>query len=306
MIHLFEGINPERVQRFQQGTLAGRADFARRVANFEFVWSAIGVPTAAWARAVFPQLEGDAALDALWTAVLRTVRLDQPDPVKAWNEHVDAAQARRENLNARRYDALHFRGPGTDLRVGLAEGHQWLAVGQTAPNGRRPLVNMPSEEVFTAPHRDRVDGVVSAARSLNLQGTLVEGLQVRFEGGRAVEVTANSGEDAVRRLIQTDEGAARLGEVALVPNSSPLSRTGVLFHNILFDENAASHLAFGMAYPVSANPDPAALDSSGGNRSSIHVDWMVGSGEVDVDGVYADGQVEPVMRAGEWVDTPTS
>ncbi len=160
---------------------------------------------------------------------------------------------------------------------------------------------MPSEEVFTAPHRNRVDGVVSATRPLNLNGTLVEDLRVRFEQGRAVDVTASAGEDAVRQLLATDDGAARLGEVALVPNSSPLSQTGILFHNILFDENAASHLAAGNAYPISVNADLEAFDASGGNRSQVHVDWMIGSGEVDVDGILPGGQSEPLMRAGEWV-----
>lgn len=298
---LFADLDPGRVALYQRGMAEGRAAFMGRVRTFAFPWTAAGVPTPAWARAVFPALTADAALDALWEAVRHAVRLDLPDPVAAWRAHVAALQARRDVLQDRHFAALHFRGPGTDLTVGLADGHRWMCVGDVRPDGSRPVVNLPSEEVFTAPHRDRVDGVVSATRPLNLGGVRVEGLRVRFENGRAVEARADAGEEVVRRLLAGDEGAARLGEVALVPHSSPLSRTGLLFHNVLLDENAASHLAFGLAIGPTVHPDPARFDAAGGNRSAVHVDWMIGSGEVDVDGVAHDGRREAVMRAGEWV-----
>jgi aminopeptidase len=208
-------------------------------------------------------------------------------------------------LNGKNYAALHFRGPGTDLRVGLADGHEWNGGATAAKNGVVCNANIPTEEVFTTPHKDRVDGTVTSTKPLSYNGTLIQDIQVRFEGGRIVESRARTGESVLGKVLDTDEGARRLGEVALVPFSSPISRSGLLFFNTLFDENASSHIALGQAYSKCIRGGGAMneeeLSARGSNRSLIHIDWMIGSDRVDVDGIAADGRAEPLMRGGEWV-----
>ncbi len=208
-------------------------------------------------------------------------------------------------MNEKRYSALHFKGPGTDLRVGLSDGHLWLGGGTTAGNGRYCIANMPTEEVFTTPHKDRVEGRVTSTKPLSHQGTMIEEISVRFEGGRIVEANATRGNQVLQRMIETDDGARRLGEVSLVPQSSPIASSGLLFLNTLFDENAACHIALGQAYSSCLKDgdtlSPEQLAARGANSSLIHVDWMIGSNRIDVDGLSASGHAEPVMRAGEWV-----
>ncbi len=223
----------------------------------------------------------------------------------AWKQHDATLHARAGRLNEKRYAALHFRGPGTDLRVGLADDHLWLGGGTTAGNGRYCIPNMPTEEVFTTPHKDRVEGRVTSTKPLSHQGTMIEEISVRFHDGRVVEAQAARGNEVLQRMIETDEGARRLGEVALVPHSSPIASSGLLFLNTLFDENAASHIALGQAYSTCVKQGdhltPEQLAARGANDSLIHVDWMIGSNRIDVDGVSATGNLEPLMRAGEWV-----
>lgn len=267
-------------------------------------WTLVAGATPAWARAVFPGLEEAAAVARLWDAILAASRADAPDPVAAWAAHNAALVARRKMMNERRYAALRFRGPGTDLVVGLADGHAWSGGITTARNGATGNPNIPTEEVFTTPHAAKTEGTVVATKPLSYQGTLIRDIRVRFEGGVIVEAQASSGQDVLQRMIATDEGARRLGEVALVPAANPIAATGILFLNTLFDENAASHIALGQAYSkcfVDQNLSEAELAQRGANRSLIHVDWMIGSPETDVDGLDAAGAAEPVMRHGAWV-----
>ena len=267
-------------------------------------WTLVANATPAWATTVFPDLDEDAAVARLWDAIFAASRVDAEDPVAAWEVHNATLMAKRRMLNARRYAALQFRGPGTDLRVGLAEGHAWMGGSSTAKNGITGNPNIPTEEVFTTPHAAMTEGVVAASKPLAYQGTLIRDIRVRFEAGRITEATASAGQSVLERMIGSDEGARRLGEVALVPHSNPISQSGLLFYNTLFDENAASHIALGQAYSkcfVDQNLDEAALSAAGANRSLIHVDWMIGSAETDVDGITADGTAEPLMRRGEWV-----
>ena len=266
-------------------------------------WCVISCATPAWARSVFPAKPAADALASLWKAIFACSRADTPDPVQAWADHCKALKARTDFLNARRYTALKYRGPGTDVTIGLVDGHVWKGGASLAKNGVICNPNIPSEEVFTMPHKDRVDGSVAATKPLSYGGTFIDGIKVRFAAGRIVEAHAATGEAAFIKMIDTDEGGRRIGEVALVPHSSPISASGVVFNETLFDENAASHIALGRCYPtnVVGGEDEAVVTAAGGNDSLIHVDWMIGTPDMDVDGVTASGEREPLMRAGEWV-----
>ncbi|MGA3295551.1 MAG: aminopeptidase [Candidatus Acidiferrales bacterium] len=297
--------DPEKVSRVNRATSKAYRPALELIARHEINWTIVACATPAWAAAVFPDLPQDEALARLWDAIFAASRVDRTDPVAAWKEHDANLHARAARLNEKRFSALHFRGPGTDLRVGLADGHLWLGGGTTAGNGRYCIPNMPTEEVFTTPHKDRVEGRVTSTKPLSHQGTMIDEISVRFEAGRIVEAHAARGEQVLQRMIETDQGARRLGEVALVPHSSPIASSGLLFLNTLFDENAACHIALGQAYSTCLKDGdsltPEQLASRGANNSLIHVDWMIGSNHIDVDGISATGESEPVMRAGEWV-----
>ncbi len=297
--------DPEKVSRANRAMSKAYRPALELITRHEINWTIVSAGTPVWAAAMFPDLPADEALRKLWDAIFAASRADQADPVAAWKKHDEKLHASADRLNAKRYAALHFKGPGTDLKVGLADDHLWLGGGTTAGNGRYCIPNMPTEEVFTTPHKDRVDGTVRSTKPLSYQGTLIEEIRVRFEGGKIVEAHAAQGEIVLQRMIETDEGARRLGEVSLVPNSSPIAASGMLFLNTLFDENAACHIALGQAYSSCLkNGDkltPEELAAKGANDSLIHVDWMIGSGKVDVDGITATGRAEPVMRGGEWV-----
>ncbi|MFZ0979750.1 MAG: aminopeptidase [Candidatus Acidiferrales bacterium] len=297
--------DPEKVSRVNRATSKAYRPALELIARHEINWTICACATLAWAAAVFPDLPQDEALARLWKAIFAASRADQPDPVAAWKEHDANLHARADRLNEKRFAALHFRGPGTDLRVGLADGHLWLGGGTTARNGRYCIPNMPTEEVFTTPHKDRTEGHVTSTKPLSYQGTMIEEISVRFEAGKIVEAHAARGNQVLQRMIETDEGARKLGEVALVPHSSPIASSGLLFMNTLFDENAACHIALGQAYSTCLKDGdtqtPEQLAARGANSSLIHVDWMIGSNRIDVDGVSAAGNSQPVMRAGEWV-----
>jgi aminopeptidase len=302
---LLAGQDPEKVARANRARSKAYVPALELIAGFATNWTIVSCATPAWAKAVFPDLSEDVAVARLWDAIFAASRVDTPDPVAAWAAHNRNLQARTATLNERRFAALRFRGLGTDLTVGLADGHEWNGGSTEAKNGIVCNANIPTEEVFTTPHKDRVDGVVRSTKPLSYQGTLIDEIVVRFEAGRIVEAKAKSGEDVLRKVLETDEGAARLGEVALVPYSSPISLSGLLFYNTLFDENAASHIALGQAYSKCIRNGGALseeeLSARGSNRSLIHIDWMIGSDQVDVDGVTGDGRSEPLMRKGEWV-----
>jgi len=297
--------DPEKVSRVNRATSKAYRPALELITRHEINWTIVASATPAWAAAVFPGLPQEQALAKLWQAIFAASRADQTDPVAAWKTHDANLHVRADRLNQKRYSALHFRGPGTDLRVGLANDHLWLGGGTTAGNGRYCIPNIPTEEVFTTPHKDRVEGHVTSTKPLSHLGTMIEGISVRFEAGKVVEAHAARGEQVLQRMIETDEGARRLGEVALVPHSSPIASSGLLFMNTLFDENAACHIALGQAYSTCLkNGDsltPEQLAERGANSSLIHVDWMIGSNRIDVDGVSAAGNLEPLMRAGEWV-----
>ncbi|MBY0339242.1 MAG: aminopeptidase [Acetobacteraceae bacterium] len=296
--------NPEHVSRANRARAKAYRPALELITASAINWTLVPFANPAWARAMFPELPEEEATSRLWDAIFAATRADAPDPVAAWEAHNATLLARRRMLTERRYAALRFRGPGTDLVVGLADRHAWMGGPSLALNGITGNPNIPTEEVFTTPHALRTEGHVAATKPLAHQGTLIRDIRVRFRGGVITEAHASTGQEVLERMISTDEGARRLGEVALVPASSPISRSGLLFLNTLFDENAASHIALGQAYKKCfLDGDTLGEDdfvARGGNRSLIHVDWMIGSAEVDVDGLDADGRAEPLMRAGEW------
>lgn len=296
--------DPAKVGRANKATSIAYKPALEHISNFDINWNICSYPNPSWAKLVFPDLPIEDAVRKLADAIFAASRVDRDDPVAAWAEHNGELKKRSTWLNGERFAALHFTGPGTDLTVGLADGHEWHGGASTAKNGVTCNPNIPTEEVFTTPHALKVEGHVSSTKPLSHQGTLIDNIQVRFEGGRIVEAKASKGEAVLNKVLDTDEGARRLGEVALVPHSSPISASGVLFYNTLFDENASCHIALGQCYSKcflnGASLSQDQIKAQGGNSSLIHIDWMIGSGQVDIDGIRAGGSTVPVMRRGEW------
>ena len=296
---------PDLVHAVQQTTAKAVRPFREHISRNQTNWGVVAAASEAWAARVYPDLPPAEQMTALWGAIERLCRLDQPDPIAAWETHLAELAARTDHLNAKRYTALRYTGPGTSLTIGLPTGHLWVGGRSASASGIRFAPNLPTEEVFTMPHKDHVDGTVRSTKPLSYGGTLIEGFSLTFAEGRVVDVTAEKGEAVLRRLVKMDGGAARLGELALVPHNSPVAQSGVLFYNTLFDENAASHVALGAAYKFTLRGGETMsdeeFDRAGGNRSATHVDFMIGSPELDVDGVLAGGVAEPLMRRGDWV-----
>jgi aminopeptidase len=295
---LMAGLDGERIARSLMREL--RAARGRLLNERMLAWCIVGCATEGWARAVF----GEPDTDRLWRALEQVVRLDEPDPVRAWRQHVERLEARARMLNERRFDALRFRGPGTDLVVGLLPAARWVTAANRTSWGQVHVPNLPTEEVFTTPDSRRAEGIVRSTRPLQYQGLDVRGLELRVAGGRITEVRAASGEDGIRKLVAMDDGAARFGEVALVDGASRVGRMGMTFRSTLLDENAACHLAFGygLVFLVegASVDDPDGLRERGVNVSAIHVDFMVGGPEVEVDGLEAGGAAVPLLRGEEW------
>lgn len=296
--------NPDSVGRANQALSRASSAVRERITRFDVNWNIIAWPGTEWAKQVFPELSDQDAQVALADAIFKASRADQEDPIGAWAVHNKNLRMRTDWLNERNFAALRFYGGGTDLTVGLAKDHEWMGGASVARNGITCNPNIPSEEVFTTPHAQKVEGTVRSTKPLSHQGTLIEDISVTFKEGRIIEASASRGQDVFLKLLDTDDGARRLGEVALVPHSSPISQSGLLFYNTLFDENAACHIALGQCYSKCFK-NGAALSAEdvterGGNSSMIHVDWMIGSDEIDIDGIAQDGTVTAVFRNGEW------
>jgi aminopeptidase len=290
-----EGLDPKRAGRDQ----LPRIKETNVIVNQRTVnWTIIAYPTAPWARVVHPDLDPDAALAKLWEEVKHVSRLDEPDPLEAWEARIVQLERASEALNEARFDAVHFEGEGTDLTIGLLPTSIWRMARWSTIDGIRHLPNVPTEEVFTSPDPGRVDGHVRSTKPLVLtDGTMVRGLTVRFENGRAVEIAADEGDEVLAGRTKIDPGASRLGEVALVDRESRIGQLGTVFYETLLDENATSHLAVGSAYEEAVSED----DLPRINRSGTHIDFMVGSDDVDVTGITRDGKRIPVLRGGAWV-----
>ena len=296
--------DPAKVARANKANSMAYKPALEKISNFDINWNIVSYPNPSWAKIVFPGVPEEEAVRRLADAIFAASRVDVADPIAAWAEHNANLKKRSGWLNGERFSALHFTGPGTDLTVGLADGHEWHGGASVAKNGVTCNPNIPTEEVFTTPHALNVEGHVSSTKPLSHQGTLIDNIQVRFEGGRIVEAKASKGEEVLNKVLDTDEGARRLGEVALVPHSSPISASGILFYNTLFDENASCHIALGQCYSKcfldGATLSQEQIAAQGGNSSLIHIDWMIGSDKIDIDGIKADGARVPVMRKGEW------
>ena len=293
---LLDGVDSARAGRDRLPTVS---ELFTVIDERSVAWTLSPYPTRSWAQVVFPELDADTALARLWDDIVHVCRLDEPDPKAAWNERVEQIFQVASRLDALGLDSLHFEGPGTDLTVGLLPSSRFAKEGGASHTrkGIRHVPNIPTEEVYTTPDPERTTGFVTSTKPLDVMGSLVTGLRVRFEGGRAVEIDADTNADALRGRCATDDGAARLGEVALVDRESRIGRLGRTFFTTLLDENAASHIAFGDAY-ASAIADPADLPRI--NASGVHIDFMIGSDEVDVTGTTKSGAVVPLLRGGAW------
>ena len=290
---ILNGVDPKRAGRDQLPDLQERLVIInKRLVN----WTIMPFPTQSWAELVHPELEADAALERLTEELIHVCRLDEDDPVAAWRERKETLHSVASRLTERHFDAVRLEGPGTELTVGLLPTSLWEGGTTTTVDGVEHLPNLPTEEVYTTPDPTRADGVVRATKPLDVGGTIVSGLEVRFEGGHAVDIQADTGADVLRERAAHDEDASRLGELALVDRESRIGRLGTTFYNTLLDENAASHIALGNAYEITVGPE----DRTKINRSAIHVDFMIGGDDVQVTGITRDGEEVPVLLGGTW------
>lgn len=301
---LLKDINPEKIAKANKASAKALANFRKYTMNDEIPWSVISIPTAGWAKKVFPDKTEEEAVKSLWEEIIKIVRVDEKDPIAAWDQHNESLRIARERLNEKAYTALRFKTKDTDLEVGLPKNHIWHGGSAVSTEGIIFNPNMPTEEVFCAPHKYKVEGKVTSTKPLNYGGILIDNFTLYFKEGKVVDFSAEKGEEALEHLLDIDEGAKRLGEVALVPHESPVSKSGMIFYNTLFDENASCHLALGKAYPTNikggAKMTEEELDKHGINDSLTHVDFMIGTEDLSIDGVLADGTTEPVFRSGTW------
>ena len=301
---LFKGIDSKRIATFQRAAGTALSKYRQYVQSDKISWTVIANPSKDWAAKVFPQLEEAKQVDALWDAIFKATRSDLENPVQAWVEHNDTLHEKVDYLNEKKYVKLHYTAPGTDLTIDLPAGHLWCGAGSINEKGDSFMANMPTEEVFTVPHKDGVNGYVSSTKPLSYGGNIIDNFKITFENGRITDVVAEQGEEVLKTLVDTDEGSHRLGEVALVPHDSPISNSNLLFFNTLFDENASNHLAIGSAYAFCVEGgktmNSEQLAAAGLNQSITHVDFMIGSAEMNIDGIKEDGTVEAVFRNGNW------
>ncbi|MCM8710202.1 aminopeptidase [Clostridium sp. SYSU_GA19001] len=301
---LLKGVDPERIATANKTASKALEGYRNYVMADKACWCVISVPTKEWAAKVFPELSAEESVEKLWENIFKATRVDREDPVAAWKEHTNNLNKKLDYLNGKRFKKLHFKSSVTDLTVELAEKHIWAGGGSTSESGTYFVANMPTEEVFTMPKKDGVNGVVKSTKPLNYSGNLIENFTLKFENGKIVDFSAEKGYETLKKLIETDEGSHYLGEVALVPHNSPISNTNIIFYNTLFDENASCHFALGKAYPTNleggASMSEEELVKNGANMSLTHVDFMVGSPDLNIDGETADGKLEPIFRNGNW------
>lgn len=298
------GTDTDRVAKYQAASGKALKNIRQATQANKISWTVVAAAGEDWAQKVFPELSAEDAQAKLWDEIFKTTRVYSDDPVAAWKAHDEKLASKAAELNKEQFTALHYTAPGTDITIGLPKNHLWEGAGSFNSRNEKFMANMPTEEVFTAPDSRRVDGVISSTKPLSYAGNIISGMKFTFKDGKVVEFSAVEGQDVLAKLLDTDEGAKHLGEVALVPDPSPISQSGIIFFNTLFDENASNHLAFGSAYAFNlqggTEMTEEELDAAGLNRSHTHVDFMVGSDQMNIDGIKADGTLVPVFRNGDW------
>jgi aminopeptidase len=301
---LLNGVSTQRLQNHQVTYRKAMTTYRELQMSDKFSWSIIAVPSKAWAAKVFPHLPEDIQVDALWEAIFKAVRVDQPDPIAAWEQHIANLSSKAAYLNDKNYKKLHYIAQGTDLTIELPEGHLWVAADSINKDGNSFLANLPTEEVFTAPLKTGVNGTVASTKPLSYNGNIIDEFKITFKDGKIVDYSAKVGEASLKQLVELDEGSSYLGEVALVPHGSPISESGVLFYNTLFDENASNHLAIGCSYAFNLKGGKEMakeqLEQAGMNQSLAHEDFMVGSADMDIFGITEDGEKEQIFAKGNW------
>ncbi|MBR7796678.1 aminopeptidase [Agaribacter marinus] len=301
---LLKDIDPSRVAKANKAAGEAMKHLRKYTMNDIIPWSIISIPTGDWAQKIFPEKSREDAIESLWDAIVKIVRVDQDDPIAAWDVHNETLRTAREILNKKNYKKLVFTAPGTNLEMELPKGHIWKGGSAKTSSGTTFNPNMPTEEVFSMPHKYGVNGTVASTKPLNYGGSLIDNFSLTFKDGKVVDYQAEQGENTLKHLLETDDGSKRLGEVALVPHESPVSQSGLIFYNTLFDENASCHIALGKAYPTNVEGGAAMneeeLDKHGVNDSLNHVDFMIGSEQLDIDGVFEDGTTEAIFRNGTW------
>lgn len=301
---LLSGVDPKRIANFQKVSGEALEEFRQYIQSDKVSWTVIAAPSQAWAEKVFPDVDPSEQVDALWNAIFKAVRVDQEDPVAAWKTHDETLHEKADYLNDKNYTSLHYTAPGTDLTVDLPKGHIWCGAGSVSEDHVHFMANMPTEEVFTVPHKYGVNGYVSSTKPLSYAGNIIDQFTITFKDGKIIKVEAKTGEDILKQLVETDEGSHYLGEVALVPHQSPISQSNILFYNTLFDENASNHFAIGSAYSFclegGKKMSKEELEKHGLNSSITHVDFMVGSADMNIDGITEDGKIEAIFRNGNW------
>ncbi len=304
--NIYKGCDPEKLAAANIASSKALKNFRHATMSNYLRWTIVSIPTPAWASQVFPDMPVEQAIDKMWTAMGHIMRLDTEDPTAAWMQHIETLTRRAEFLTKHNFEYIHMtNASGTDLMVGLATGHEWIAAREMGQDGVPFTANMPTEEIFTAPHNKKIDGTVVNALPLVNNGNVIDNFKITFKGGKVVDYSAEVGYDALKGLLTSDEGVLSLGEIALIGKNSPIAESGILFFNTLFDENASCHLAFGQSYPttIKGGNDMTAqqLEQNGMNSSLQHVDFMVGTKDINIDGIGFDGTVVPLFRDGEWV-----
>ena len=300
----FAGIDSDRVATFQAASGKALTNLRKATQANKVSWTVVAAAGKQWAAKVFPDLPEEEQVDALWNQIFKTTRVYEEDPILAWEKHDETLAQKAAELNKEQFSALHYTAPGTDIIIGLPKNHLWEGAGSYNARGEKFMANMPTEEVFTAPDYRRINGYISSTKPLSYAGTTISGMTFTFKDGKVIDFSAEQGQDVLAKLLDTDEGARSLGEVALVPDPSPISQSGIIFYNTLFDENASNHLALGAAYAFSVEGGTEITDEelaeAGLNRSQTHVDFMVGSDKMNIDGIREDGSTVPVFRNGNW------
>lgn len=294
----------DKVRMMQRSRAQKFAPVSDRVVKNVANWLIVMSPHPAISEKLFPELSAEEARAKHWETIFKMCRIEGDDPVQDWKAHIANLETRSNYLNSKKFHALHYKSPVTDLTIGLPDNHVWETARLSMKNGTKPVVNIPTEEVFTLAHRERIDGVVRSTKPLAYNGKIIDNFTLQFSEGDVVSAVAERGQDMLDTILGTDDGARSIGEVALVPHSSPISQSDLLFFNTLYDENASNHLALGRAYRFTMENGAEMSDEdfaeAGGNNSFVHVDFMMGSGDMDIDGIHSDGSREPIFRNGEW------